>query len=124
MKKKSYKITFDLKEGYSEKGKEYPFQFAEKVVQEWMQTRLSAGYPIVTGLLQRGSLFYPSPEKEKRTITIAHSAIFTGELSSAYDVQRKKKEVKSTLESLASTIKQKLKQEAVFIIYRDENWCI
>lgn len=124
MKKKSYKITFDLKEGYSGNGKEYSFEFAEKIVQEWMETRLSAGHPIVTGLLQNGSLFYPSPGKEKRTITIAHSAIFTGELSSAYDVKRKRREVKSTLESLALTIKQKLKQEAVFIIYRDENWCI
>lgn len=125
MKKKSYKITFDLKEGYADTGKEHSLKFAEQVIQDWMEERLQMNRPIVTGLLQTGSLFYPTPRSDKRqTITVSHSAIFTGELSSADDVLRKGKEVKNTLESLAMKVKEQLKQESVFIIYRDENWCI
>jgi hypothetical protein len=75
-------------------------------------------------LLQSGSLFYQSPEKEKQPITIAYSAIFTGELSSPDDVHRKRRAVKNTLESVALALKQKLRQKSVFIIYRDENWQI
>jgi hypoxanthine-guanine phosphoribosyltransferase len=125
MKKKSYKITFDLKEGYSDSGKEHPLKFAEKVIQHWMEERLQQDDPIITGLLQGGSLFYPSVGKDvKRSVTIAHSAIFSGELSSPHDALRKGREVKNTLRSLALAIKRELKQESVFIIYRDENWCI
>lgn len=125
MSKKIYKITFDLTEGYSGKGKEHSLKFAEKVIKGWMESRLRQNCPVVTGLLQSVSLFYPfAGEAPKETVTITHSAIFTGELSSPGDMLRKGSEVRSTLESLAQTIKQKLKQQSVFIVYRDENWCV
>jgi len=124
MKKKSYKITFDLKEGYSDKGKEYPLKFAEEIIKGWMETRLKEDHPIVTGLLQSGTLIYTIAKEQKQVVKVVHSAIFTGELSSKEDMYRKNREVKNTLESLALAIKQKLKQESVFIIYRNENWCI
>src|ERR1700761_7399170 len=118
MEKKSYKITFDLKEGYSSKGKMHTLKHAEDVIKNWMESRLQQEYPIVTGLLQSGSLFYPSvSEDKKHQVTVAHSAIFTGELSSGEDMLRKSREVKNTLESLAIAIKERLKQQSVFIIY-------
>jgi hypothetical protein len=45
MKKKSYKITFALKEGYSPGGKVHLIADAAKIIQEWMTVRLSTGQP-------------------------------------------------------------------------------
>ena len=123
MKKRSYKITFDLKEGYTENGRVHTAKFAGNIINDWMQSRLVDKKPIVSGFLQEGILFFPKPGS-KLTVIASPSAVFSGELSSPEDIKRKNKEVKQTLESLAAALKEGLKQEAVFIIYRDVNWCI
>jgi hypothetical protein len=117
MKKKSYKITFALKEGYSPGGKVHPILHAAKIIKEWMTVRLSAGQPVVSGLLQEGQLFFPAVEGSKELVTVSPTAVYYGELSSPEELKRKNKEVKATLKS-------GLKQEAVFIIYRDVHWCV
>lgn len=126
MQKKSYKITFELKEGYSPRGRRHTPAQAEKIIAQWMAQRLKEDMPIVNGFLQDGKLIYPAvaPGHRKNAVTIAHSCIYYGELSSPEDMKRKDKEVRATLESLAATIKQRFKQVSVFIIYRDRNWCV
>lgn len=56
-------------------------------------------------------------------IITSPAAIYSCELSSPEEINHKNKEVKQTLELLAATLKEQLKQESVFIVYRDENWC-
>ncbi|SDF28968.1 hypothetical protein SAMN05216464_115131 [Mucilaginibacter pineti] len=124
MKKKSYKITFALKEGYSPKGKVYDLDDAVKVIRCWMEKRLKDNKPVLSGLLQEGQLFFPAPESSKETVTVSSTAVYCGELSSTAELKRKNKEIRSTLESLAGELKAALRQESVFIIYRDDNWCI
>ena len=123
MKKRSYKITFDLKEGYAEKARVHTIKFAGDIITKWMEGQLKNNQPIVTGFLEEGILFFPKPDNEQKVI-VTPSAVFTGELSSPEDMKRTNKEVKQTLESLAQALKQGLKQESVFIIYRDVNWCV
>jgi hypothetical protein len=125
MKKRSYKITFALKLGYAENGRVHTIKYAGKVIHKWMAKRIIAKQTIVTGLLQEGMLFFPAVgEGHADPVTASPSAIFTGELSSPEDMTRKNKEVKETLESLAQELQRALKQESVYIIYRDKNWCV
>lgn len=124
MKKKSYKITFALKEGYSPDGKVHPIAHAGKIIKEWMAVRLSAGQPVVSGLLQEGQLFFPAIEGSKELVTVSPTAVYHGELSAPQELKRKNKEVKATLESLAGALKSRLNQESVFVIYRETNWCV
>jgi hypothetical protein len=125
MKKRSYKITFALKVGYAENGRVHTPKYAGKIIHKWMTERIAAKQPIVTGLLQGGILFFPAVgHGHSDPVTASPSAIFTGELSSPEDMKRKNKEVKETLESLAGELQRALKQESVFIIYRDKNWCL
>lgn len=125
MKKRSYKITCSLKEGYSPKGELFGIDKAESIIKEWMEQRLKEKQAIVTGLLQQGSLFFPAvADDEEGLITVSPTAIFTGELSSTEDMKRKDDEVKETLEALARHLKEQLKQESVYIIYLDQNWCV
>lgn len=123
MKKKSYKITCSLKEGYQPKGKLHRLKDAETIIREWMENRLENKEPIITGLLQEGTLFFPQPGAGE-TVVASPTVIFTGELSEPEDLKRADKEVKATLESLAIALKERLKQESVFIVYLDKNWCV
>jgi hypothetical protein len=126
MRKRAYKITFDLKEGYSPGGKVHSIEEVSRIISNWMTARLEASRPVLSGFLQVGQLIYPAKGKGKEAgpVTSNPSAVYMGELSTAEDSKRKNKEVKDTLEALAFTLKNKLKQEAVYIIYRQENWCI
>ncbi|QHS56855.1 hypothetical protein GWR56_15365 [Mucilaginibacter sp. 14171R-50] len=124
MKKKSYKITFSLQEGYKPGAKVHRINFAARIIKEWMTERLADKQPVVSGLLQAGTLFFPAKDTANGMVTVSPTAIFTGELSSPEDISRKNKEVKQTLESLAMVLKEGLKQESVFIVYRDTNWCV
>lgn len=124
MKKKSYKITFSLTEGYAPDGKLHKIGAAEKLIKAWMSERMKDEYPIVSGLLQQGTLFFPSKDDRNGLITASPTAIFTGELSSPEELKRPNKEIKQTLESLAKKLNEELKQEAVFIVYPKKNWCL
>ena len=124
MQKKSYKITFALKEGYGPKGKVHRLADASNVFRLWMEHRLDAGKPVVSGLLQEGQLFFPAVKGSKDLVTVSPTAVYYAELAYPEEQRRKNKEVKQTLESLALSLKAALKQESVFIIYRDVHWCI
>ena len=124
LKRKSFKITCSLKEGYQPNGKLHRIQLVYRVINEWMAGRLKNHQPVLNGLVQEGMLFFPAKEKVAELVTASPTAVFTGELSSPEDLRRKDKEVKETLESLAVTLKKRLKQESVFIVYQDMNWCV
>lgn len=123
MKIRSYKITFCLGSGYAGVGKTYTPKFAEKVIEKWMTERLKKGQPVVNGLLSFGTLFFPARGRRKdgSLITVASSAVYTGDLLTA---ELKDNEVEAVLNSLAEQIKQDLKQDRVYIIYKDKNWFI
>lgn len=124
MQKKSFKITCSLQEGYGPKGKLFTFADAEQVIARWLDKRLTKKQPVVSGLLQAGSLIFPAPDKAPEKVSVSPTVIFTGELSSEQDMQRDNKEVKTTLRSLALALKKQLKQESVFVIYLDKHWCV
>jgi hypothetical protein len=123
MKNKSYKITFALKEGYSPKGKVHDLNDAARAIRHWMEKRLQEGEPVLSGLLQAGQFFFPAVEDSGQTVIVSPTAVYYGELSSPGELKRKNKEIRRTLESLAADLKAALKQESVFIVYRDTNWC-
>jgi hypothetical protein len=112
LQRKSFKITCSLEEGYGPNAKQHKISDAAKVIKDWLTYKLSNKEPVVTGLLQQG------------LVTASPTIIYAGELSSAEDLEREDNEVKETLESLAKTLKSSLRQESVFIVYQDDNWCV
>ena len=126
MKTKNYKITFCLSAGYTGTGKTYTAKFAERVVEQWMIGRLNKGLPTVNGVLSFGKLFFPAHGRRKdgKLISVAEVGVYTGEASSIADAKLKDSEIKNTLISLATTLKEKLQQDKVYIIYKDENWFV
>jgi hypothetical protein len=124
LQRKSFKITCSLEEGYGPNAKQHKISDAAKVIKDWLTYKLSNKEPVVTGLLQQGTLFFPSKSLDAGLVTASPTIIYAGELSSAEDLEREDNEVKETLESLAKTLKSSLRQESVFIVYQDDNWCV
>ncbi len=124
MKKKSFKITCSLQEGYGQDGQLFTFTDAERAIASWLTDRLNNNLPFVSGMLQQGSLIFQAPEKVKDKVLISPTIVFEGELSSEKDMQRDDSEVNATLRNLALLLKEKLKQESVFVIYLDKHWCV
>lgn len=126
MLKKTYKITFDLKEGYDIDGKVHSLEEVAGIIATWMDERIKKRKPVISCFLQEGQLIYPTVGEDsiKRPVTLTPSAVLIGELSTKEDLERTDKEIKATLENLGKTIKKDLGQESVYIIYQEENWCI
>jgi hypothetical protein len=124
MQKKSFKITSALKEGYAQDARVFSFEEAEQVIAQWMKDRLASDQPVVSGLLQSGTLIFPAPDKANETVSVSATVIFSGELSSEEDANRVDIEVCATLEHLASELKIALLQESVYISYLDRHWCV
>ncbi|HMR83705.1 MAG TPA: hypothetical protein PKE30_11255 [Niabella sp.] len=126
MKKRSYKITFDLKEGYAPESKVHTLSEATETVIAWMSRRLKDSLPVVSCFLQDGQLIFPSvgPYANQYPVTATPSVVLTGELSTMEDRKRTDQEIKDTLRNLALYIKQELRQQSVYIVFRDENFCI
>jgi hypothetical protein len=66
MQKKSFKITAALKEGYAPDACEFSFQYAEQVIAGWIKERLAADQPVVSWLLQSGTLIFPAPIRPRK----------------------------------------------------------
>lgn len=126
MQKKSYKITFALQSGYAGTGENHPEQEVSDIIETWMLDRINNDLPTVSGILQFGKLIFPAKgrREDRKIVTATQSGIYSGELSSESDNKRTVEEVIQTLESLAKALKEKLKQEKVYIIYQDKNWFI
>ncbi|MFD2146768.1 hypothetical protein [Mucilaginibacter antarcticus] len=124
LKRKSYKITCSLEEGYESDSRLHTRCEVAKIIGNWLTERLQTNQSIITGLLQEGTLFFPSKASDNELVTVSPTIIYTGELSSAEDLKREDTEVKRSLEALAKALKESLRQESVFIVYQDENWCV
>jgi hypothetical protein len=124
MERKNFKITVSLKEGYEAGARRHRINAVEKAIAAWMERRLEAKQPVLSGFLHEGKLLFPAKEKQSASVAIEPTAIFEGELSSPEDVKRSDKEVKETLDGLAQILKSKLKQQSVFISYRNDHWCV
>lgn len=124
MERKNFKITCSLKEGYAPGARRHRLDTAEKAIAGWMAQRLKGHEPVISGFLHEDRLLFPAKDQESGSVTIEPTAVFEGELSLPEDMKRSSKEVKATLSSLAERLKADLKQESVFVSYRDQHWCV
>lgn len=58
MKKKDYKITFSLQEGYHPGAKVHPVKNAEQIIKKWLEERIGNREQVITGPLQQGTIFF------------------------------------------------------------------
>jgi len=127
MEQKSFQITFGLRSGYKGEGADFTLADAENAIREWMQARVKAGLPIVTGMVAPVTLLYPVRnvmDEDGTRVTAEKSAVFSGSLSPKYDKGRSDLEVVDTLNSLAKHIGLVLRQKRVYVSFVNRQWTV
>lgn len=126
MEKRSFEITLGLRQGYAPDAPVYSGEEVVGVIKEWLNQRLNAGLPILTGKFVYGKgmgLLYPlrndpADQSKGQFTTDEPLFIYTGELSPWYDRDRTDTEVILTLRDLALHIGRKFNQKRMYYSFK------
>lgn len=122
--RREFKITVGLREGYDPEGRVYDIGEATKIALRWMTERAGAGKPFLSGMVTRGEVAYAWREDGSVGRDREPVAIFTGEVIPLYAGQVADGEIEAMLNELAALLGAALKQERIYIAYRDQTWIV
>jgi hypothetical protein len=123
--RREFKITVGLREGYDPDGRVYDVSEPTKIALRWMTERAAAGKPFLSGMVTRGEVAYAwrrddgSAGRDREPV-----AIFTGEVIPLYAGSLMDEEVEAMLNELAALLGKALRQERIYIAYRDQTWIV
>jgi hypothetical protein len=123
--RREFKITVGLREGYDPDGRVYDVSEPTKIALRWMTDRAAAGRPFLSGMVTRGEVAYAwrrqdgSAGRDREPV-----AIFTGEVIPLYAGGLTDAEVEAMLNELAALLGEALRQERIYIAYRDQTWIV
>jgi hypothetical protein len=123
--RREFKITVGLREGYDPEGRVYDVSEPTKIALRWMTDRAAAGQPFLSGMVTRGEVAYAwrrddgSAGRDREPV-----AIFTGEVIPLYAGNLTDEEVEAMLNELAALLGKALRQERIYIAYRDQTWIV
>lgn len=123
--RREFKITVGLREGYDPEGRVYDVSEATKIALRWMTGRAAAGKPFLSGMVTRGEVAYAwrnennSVGRDREPV-----AIFTGEAIPLYAGEVGDAEIEAMLNELAALLGAALRQERIYIAYRDQTWIV
>jgi hypothetical protein len=124
-RRREFKITVGLREGYDPEGRVYDVSEATKIALRWMTERAGAGKPFLSGMFTRGEVAYAWRRADG---TVGRDrepvAIFTGEAIPLYSGAIADDEIEGMLNELAALLGDALKQERIYIGYRDHTWIV
>jgi hypothetical protein len=123
--RREFKITVGLREGYDPEGRVYDLSEATKIALRWMTERAGTGKPFLSGMFTRGEVAYAwrradgSVGRDREPV-----AIFTGEAIPLYAGDLPDAEIEAMLNELAAMLGAALRQERIYIAYRDQTWIV
>lgn len=124
-RRREFKITVGLREGYDPEGRVYDVSEATKIALRWMTERAGACKPFLSGMFTRGEVAYAWRRADG---TVGRDrepvAIFTGEAIPLYSGAIADDEIEGMLNELAALLGDALKQERIYIAYRDQTWIV
>jgi hypothetical protein len=123
--RREFKITVGLREGYDPEGRVYDLSEATKIALRWMTERAGAGKPFLSGMFTRGEVAYAWPRADGSVGRDREPvAIFTGEAIPLYAGSLADVEIEAMLNELAALLGKALRQERIYIAYRDHTWIV
>lgn len=123
--RRDFRIAVGLREGWDKDGRVYDISEAVKIARRWMQRRVEAGLPALSGMFNRGEVTYAwrGPDdvvgSDREPV-----AIFTGEAVHAYLGHLSDAEVEGMLNELATELGAALAQERLYISLSDQTWIL
>lgn len=123
--RREFKIAVGLREGFDPEGRVYDLSEATKIALKWMTDRAAAGQPYLSGMFTRGEVAYAwrrddgAVGRDREPV-----AIFTGEVIPLYAGGLDDQTVEAMLNELAALLGAALRQERIYIAFRDRTWII
>lgn len=123
--RREFKITVGLREGYDPDGRVYDIAEATKIALRWMTERAGRGDPFLSGMFTRGEVAY-AWRRDDSTVGRDREpvAIFTGEVIPLYAGGLDDAAVEAMLNDLGARLGEALRQERIYIAFRDRTWII
>ena len=120
-KRQSFQIVMGLKEGY-DSGKIHTKEDVKVFIHQWMEARLTAGLPIITGgILFPGTVVYTwSWGVSKAQFNAEEVVVFAGEINPLYNTNLNNSDALGTLKDLTRFLGEQLNQTRMYLTYMDE----
>lgn len=126
--RREFRITVGLREGYDPEGRVYDVSEATKIALNWMSARAASDQPFLSGMVTRGEVAYASKDANGAVVRGREPvAMFIGEALAPHPGGAgalEDREIEALLTELATLLGRGLRQEHVFVAYRDRTWVV
>jgi hypothetical protein len=123
--RREFRITVGLREGWDAEGRVFDVSEAVRTARGWMQRRVAAGLPALSGMFTRGEVTYAWPRPDGSAGSDREPvAIFSGEAVHAYLGHLPDADIEAMLNELAVELGAGLGQERMYVSFRDRTWIL
>lgn len=116
---RDFRVTIGLQELYSENSKLHSTDEVKKIIFNLIAEKTKYGYPCLSGAVSEAEIFYPDDEKLCRKEPVA---FFEGEMDPLNQNDLSDEKVEDLLNEFADNIGIQLKQEHIYIRFKDKVW--
>lgn len=123
--RRDFRITVGLREGWDAEGRVYDVSEAVRTARAWMQRRVGAKLPALSGMFTHAEVTYAWPRPDGTVGSDREPvAVFTGEAVHAYLGHLPDSEIETMLNELATELGAALGQERLYVAFCDRTWIL
>lgn len=123
--RRDFRITVGLREGWDQEGRVYDVSEAVRTARRWMQRRVEAKLPALSGMFARAEVTYAWVKDDGSAASDREPvAIFTGEAVHAYLGHLPDAEIEAMLNELAGELGAALGQERLYVSFCGKTWIL
>lgn len=123
--RRDFRITVGLREGWDADGRVYDISEAVRTARAWMQRRVEAGLPALSGMFTRAEVTYAWPRPDGSVGSDREPvAIFNGEAVHAYLGHLPDEDIETMLNDLSAELGAALGQERLYVAFCNRTWIL
>jgi len=123
--RRDFRITVGLREGWDQNGRVFDVSEAVRTARAWMQRRVEAHLPALSGMFTRAEVTYAWRRPDGAAASDREPvAIFTGEAVHAYLGHLPDQDIEAMLNELAVELGLALGQERLYVAFCDRTWIL
>jgi hypothetical protein len=123
--RRDFRISVGLREGWDPNGRVFDVSEAVRTARAWMQRRVEAGQPALSGMFTRAEVTYAWPRPDGTVGSDREPvALFTGEAVHAYLGDLTDESIMAMLNELSMELGAALGQERIYVAFADRTWIL
>ena len=123
--RRDFRISVGLREGWDPDGRVFDVSEAVRTARGWMQRRVEAGLPALSGMFTRADVTYAWPRDDGSAGSDREPvALFTGEAVHAYLGHLPDEAIEALLNELAAELGAALGQQRLYLAFGTHSWIL